>query len=139
MDASAIPQEMRESQTELDTEGHWNWGIRSIPPLQNLQFFLSTSLHLYISISISLYIYHYVYIYHYIYIIIYIYYIYTYLCIAHKEGLSIASRCATSRAPSPRGYTVLIHGCAERGELQEAEKWMQDPAGDGCEILHQAG
>lgn len=24
------------------------------------------------------------------------------------------------------GYTVLIHGCAERGELQEAEKWMQE-------------
>ena len=80
MDASAIPQEMRESHTELDTEGHWNWGIRSIPPLKNLQFFLSTSLHLYISISISLYIYIYHYVYIFIIIYIYIYhYIYNYI------------------------------------------------------------
>ena len=32
-----------------------------------------------------------------------------------------------ARPAGRRGYTVLIQGCAERGELQAAEKWMKDP------------
>ena len=83
MDASAIPQEMRESHTELDTEGHCH-GNKIYTSIEKppSNFFYQP-----LYICIFPYLYHYLSLYS-VYILIYIY-IYTHIYVLHIRDLPL--------------------------------------------------